>query len=366
PVLVAARILTSARGNLDPVTIVICLVLSLGLAWASWRFVERPFRTHEGGPRFGRRAIFALSGAGGAALLGLFALLMVKDGFPARLPAGLEQAYTQATMRVAREDSCGIAQISAPRCAELGKASSEPRVIVMIGDSHTQWATPGFDDWLRDHDRQGLAFHGPGCPPLLGVQRTHMMAPQCSQWIEATAGWIGAQTRIDTVIVLARWAMLAEGTRPPGEDGPLATLVPVDAAAPADGDNADLTRYGLDRMLAAIRPHADRIVLIGGIPEIGYHVPTFATRALMAGRPLPDTPDLEDYRQRNARAQAILTEMAQKHGAIYVDPGPVFCTPDCRIAQDGQFLYFDDDHLSSFGSRLMIPQLLDLALAPET
>ncbi|KQI67152.1 hypothetical protein AN189_16865 [Loktanella sp. 3ANDIMAR09] len=368
PVLVAARILTSARGNLDPVTIVICLVLSLGLAWASWRFVERPFRAHEGGTRFGRRAIFALSGAGGAVLLGLFALLMVKDGFPARLPAGLEQAYTQATTRLDRMDRCHVGRIAAPRCPALGAAlDGGPVDVLLIGDSHLQWGTLGFDDWLMARDLRGLAFHEAGCPPVLGVRRISGASDATChpQTLELT-DWIAEQGPVDMIVLHARWAMFAEGTRPPGEDGPLATLVPVDAAAPADGDNAELMRYGLDRMLAAIRPHADRIVLIGGIPEIGYHVPTFATRALMAGRPLPDTPDLADYRQRNARAQAILTEMAQKYGAIHVDPGPVFCTPDCRIAQDGQFLYFDDDHLSSFGSRLMIPQLLDLALAPET
>lgn len=74
PVLVFARILSD--GRLPPITLAALIALSLGLAYLSWRFVEKPFRQRA---RFSRRQIFA-----GAAAAGI-----VVSGFGAAFASGL-------------------------------------------------------------------------------------------------------------------------------------------------------------------------------------------------------------------------------------------------------------------------------------
>lgn len=79
---------------------------------------------------------------------------------------------------------------------------------------------------------------------------------------------------------------------------------------------------------------------------------------------MPLAPTIEDYRKRNAKAEAILHRLASRYDATYVSLGTTFCTPDCWIIDNatGHLLYSDDNHLSEDGSRLMVPRIFDAAL----
>lgn len=58
-------------------------VLAFFLAWMSWKFVERPFRSKSA---FGRRTIFSMSGIGGVALVSMGVFAVISSGLPQRYP----------------------------------------------------------------------------------------------------------------------------------------------------------------------------------------------------------------------------------------------------------------------------------------
>ncbi|MCB5200693.1 acyltransferase [Loktanella sp. TSTF-M6] len=361
PVLVAARILTSARGNLDPATIVICLMLSLALAWASWRFVERPFRTHKGGTRFGRRAIFALSGAGGAALLGLFALLIMTQGVPQRLPSGLAAEYIRVTTAPSRIKTCGIAEIGVPGCRLGSDADRAEGRLILWGDSHARVAADGLDDWMAEHRLIGVSFYKPGCLPLLGVQRTRASGPDpCQAHNRQVIDWITSQGPVDTIVLHARWILAGADTASDDRQSQFRKLYRVSDSMPQAATSEQLLREGLMQTMVRLRPLARRIVIIGQMPDIGFNVPKRTAEAAILRQSVPVGPDIATYDQTTQTTHAILRDVAQFHNGFFVSPRLLLCADHCAIRQNGAFLYQDDNHLSVLGSRLILPQLLDM------
>ncbi|MBO1748256.1 SGNH hydrolase domain-containing protein [Stenotrophomonas indicatrix] len=74
-----------------------------------------------------------------------------------------------------------------------------------------------------------------------------------------------------------------------------------------------------------------------------------------------------DLQRLRAPQMALLAELAARYPSLTVwDPLPLLCGPDtCSAVQDGEPLFFDNDHLSGHGNRVLLPSfrqlLIDLA-----
>jgi hypothetical protein len=108
--------------------------------------------------------------------------------------------------------------------------------------------------------------------------------------------------------------------------------------------------------LSALCPHVGRIVLIEQPPR----PPPSATREAIRGGargPFYETPDVT--RARSA-ANARIRGLAAQVGAEVIRTEPIFSAPNSGmliIGPDGQHLFQDAAHISSFGARLVRPAL---------
>jgi peptidoglycan/LPS O-acetylase OafA/YrhL len=359
PVIVWARMITGMP-HLPLDVAWLCIGLSVLLAWTSWRIVERPFRDRD---TMSRRAIFAFSGAGGVVLACFAAAVAVTNGLPQRLPADVATAYEEAIRRGHDVRACRVGVPGTPACTYGAPRTGAIPDVIVWGDSHARVMQPGLHAWANGQGLSVESYAMGACLPLAGVRRLdESWAPDCVAHVQGVLEGIAAYERVPLVILTGRWALSAEGTRADGETGnPVRLLSLPDAPAALRGaDNAALFDYGLDRTLANIVPHADRVVLMGGVPEIGFHVPNTLVQSTLLFQPMPDPPALQAYAERHARANPILARLADSHGAVFADLGPVFCTPACAIRDDtGALLYSDDNHLSEHGARRMVPAILD-------
>lgn len=77
----------------------LAVLVAFPLAWASWRWVETPFRSKA---KVSRRAVFAFSAAGAVLLVGAGLVIDRSAGFPSRVP-GMASASDGAGRRMSRE-----------------------------------------------------------------------------------------------------------------------------------------------------------------------------------------------------------------------------------------------------------------------
>jgi hypothetical protein len=106
------------------------------------------------------------------------------------------------------------------------------------------------------------------------------------------------------------------------------------------------------------------VVIVNQVPEVGHHVPEAYRAASLTFRNLNRlvAPTREEYANSNRRVLAVFDAL-QREGIAVIDVRDRLCGPKrCRVVDRGQPLYFDDNHLSEYGSRY-VSTLFDPVLA---
>lgn len=233
--------------------------------------------------------------------------------------------------------------------------------MLLWGDSHAAAMTPGFQLWLERRGTSGEAAVLQACAPLLGVVRVgSRMEDRCADFNRDTLAHAMASASIDTVYLAARWPLLVSGQRPAGEaGGPIALrAIPGDSVARG---NAALVEAGLDGIVAQLIGAGKHVVILTGVPEMG----TDPVQAMLASRYLgprqDQAPSLAEVRVREAPANAVLRQIATRHGAELIDFAGAICQPRCPVREGSTLLYRDENHLSWFGAEMLVPSLLEKA-----
>ena len=71
-----------------------------------------------------------------------------------------------------------------------------------------------------------------------------------------------------------------------------------------------------------------------------------------------------DLERLRAPQMALLVDLAARYPSLAVwDPLPLLCGPEvCLAVEDGQPLFFDNDHLSGHGNRVLLPHFRQLLI----
>lgn len=307
--------------------------------------------------------------AGGTALVALTALLVWREqGAPQRFDAGVALAARGAHDYNPRRDSCHVAYgSSSPSCLHGGPNLAA----VVIGDSHSGalisavlGAAPDRNAGVLEWSYSGCAFV-PGMHQVASELASHGPAYNCAGFIE----W--AQARLRTlpatvpVILINRYALAAFG---PNEDklpqpAPrvyFASIYPVTTPAFL----AEFSRHITDSACALARQRT--VYMVRPVPEMGIDVPTALARRVAHGLKPELSIPLAQYRQRNAWVWDAQDAARARCGVRIIDPLPYLCGDGvCHGALQGRALYYDDDHLSEFGDRVIAPAFRAVYPAPQ-
>lgn len=334
----------------SPLMMTALIVLTLGLAWLTWRFVERPFRDRS---RIGRRAIFVGAAAQFLILATIGGLLVVGDGLPQRLPPAAQAVWTDIKGDAKLPPECDkpLTAEGRPRC--VLNPSGAPRVVVW-GDSHGSVLARGLA-------KQGWAvenFTQFGCPPLVTVV-------QGARWQDCDNANRGAYAYLlgsgspDIVILSARWAQsLNPGYFDNGEGG-VDDNGQIRLFAAADGAlrpaTTARTTDDVRRTVKALIAAGKTVVFVGNVPEAGWNVAVRKLKTTMFQpqdvRPLSTSAVV--LAKRDASTRALVRDLIGDPRLIYIDTYGLFCDRTlpgrCDLEEQGLVLYRDDDHLSSHG-----------------
>jgi len=301
-------------------------------AYASWRWVERPFRGRHG--QWPQAAIFAAA-ACGMGLLGLIGMgVEASNGWPQRFPGlasvSLERqiaeeppdpAWAQLSNR-----NCFVETVSdwdEQRCILSGRSQNKA---LLWGDSFAaRYAYGLFASKAAAFD--ALQFTSPACPPILNYHAASN--PSCTPFNAAVPAII-KRHGVSVVIMAANWDSYLRRRKMRLDD--------------------------MQRTVTALRQLGVRVVLIGQSPVFGFPYPDEyfyqAYGAQQAER---------SYRARLAADPGLNDRISLAAKAdVFFDPMRSLCDRDrCLFKDGGHYLFEDYGHFTQVGSLRVVARLLD-------
>jgi peptidoglycan/LPS O-acetylase OafA/YrhL len=312
--------------------------VAFAMAWASWRFVERPFRDRA---RFSRGSVFLGALATGITLIIIGRIIVLNRGFPTRMPAieGVTDvgAYRNKCLDVRDLNPSRLAEMDA---CQLGDRKTKIDFL-LIGDSHAAALADGIDAAASRRGRRGLILAANACLPILGLEGQFPRSKDACRRMQESLIDVIDYFGINLVLMHARWEAF-------DEKGIL------DAQDFRSRSPRQMIADHLLETLLILETRNVRVVIITGTPRAPFRVPDILARKALYNLDVEERPHLSTFLRENSSAFHIFQEPEIRDRARIFNIYPYFCRPAndgfCEVADQARPYFTDDSHLSSFGS----------------
>jgi peptidoglycan/LPS O-acetylase OafA/YrhL len=298
------------------------IAASFALAWASWRFVERPFRSPA---RFNRRQIFIASGAGMAVLGAIAAVMIPLGGWAGRFAPEVARLAAAKNDFSPNRAACMALVVGGdrPECT-LG-ADAAPSALLW-GDSHgVELAWELGKEMGARGDALMQRTRG-SCPPVIGYAVAS--DPGCAQFNAEVLERIKAAPSIRTVYLAGFWA------------------------SSQYRDRAGMAGQ-IEATIAALQAAGRKVTLIAPVPGQPFNVPRRLARAAAYGDDVQAATSAS-YREESRWITSLFPRW-QARGVTILDPAKALVDGGTtRIVAGGVPLYFDSHHLSIAGAKAVL------------
>lgn len=314
-------------GEPEPWQTTLAVLLSLLLAYVSWRWVEAPVRRSpvRERPLLLAGLVAIVLGLGSAGGVILWAKWQQKqDKASTRVLAGAKDFSPE------RGRCHGLKDLVIPYASQCRfGATDSPRHDVVWGDSHGAELALALGERLGRTGGALTQITSSACPPSVGLDLPNR--PNCAAHNQATLEALIADAALDRVVLVARYQL----------------YVKHDAAA---------FEAGLNRAITALTAAGKRVVLVDPYPGYLYPVPeALSNLSRRGGDPATLEQSIDEYRHRNAPALAMLERLGALPGVTRVKTSDALCGDGtCAVIDGGKPLYFDDNHLSMTGARRLV------------
>jgi peptidoglycan/LPS O-acetylase OafA/YrhL len=327
PLLAYARVIVGSEPSLY-LSLSLILV-AFGLAYLSWKFVEKPFRNRA---FMSQGQVFGMALGGSVVFVGLGLAANMSHGFPKRLPAAsvAELTHFRELQDQRKKWYMHGCQLSAKSLAMLGHTSDgwgcqlklDDAKILVVGDSHAE------------DKAVALRINGIAVDQVIGSDCSlapSLMAYGCKKKSDALVG-SAVLANYQFLLLANRWSDMQE----------------VNAFA------AEASYW---------KQRSAHIVLFGGMPEFGRISDRMAN---LIGRGMSREDAAVTYRYDSQKVQQIddaLRRIARDQGFTFVDTAGLFCHlssfPERCIPLLGQdYLVVDYAHLSELGAKMLGKRIL--------
>lgn len=325
---------------------------SLLLAFVSWQYVEKPFRKSGTSPS-STRIVIAAGSLSSLAFATMGGFLVWSDGLPSRLHSSNKVIAEAVQFGSEIQDAC-FSTFSSQPC-ELGTADRAEIDFLVWGDSHAASLLSAIDETASELGLRGSAIVSPACAPLFDIERVdrpRIERARCRDQNNALEDYLADGTGTKTIILSARWALLASGERGVGERGTRPEIAFSSSLGAQISDNwAEIFSVALEQTLKTLTERDLHVVLVGNIPEIGWNVPDALNRESRWGIPVPPPPKRNAVLRRTEPSDSLLKQFAANNGNVdYIGTSELVCPEQCRTHRGNLPFYSDSHHFTHAGS----------------
>lgn len=370
PVLAFARLRSPAA--FSPLEEIGLAVVSLGLGFLTWKFIEVPARHLH---RLDAGRVLSLSAACLVFTAALGFAAYRSGGFPDRFPA--EVVALLEAPELEGGGACtyfAVNGVTPPEGCTFGVPDGKT-TLALHGDSHAEALRGALDREFKRLGIRGLRVNITQCEPIPYITVEGLPDDRyetCLRAFEETVAFLKREA--DGIIVAIRWnyrlypvpGKIDRLTFDNGEGGVELDKDRIYEARDEKGERSILApakEHAVRRMFDRLEATGLPLVILHSVPETGIDIKRYNfIRYLEDGR-LPDaiTTSYERYRSRNAFSGALLDAVTGP-GITHVHPDRSLCDTfvkdRCAVQFGGARYYADDDHLSTEGAALLTQEIL--------
>lgn len=326
---------------------------SLGLAYVSWKYVEKPFRNTA---RIPRERIWIYSATGFAFFLTIGIL-----GSQGKLPHQPTYGINTPAANWIDESPCSTQnatklEFSVPQLIKTCFGADQN--YFLLGDSHAGALSKSLRTEIENHGGHLISLTSWGCLP---IPNTSQLPIRKRCLANKNLFWKHIKSTNATVILSARWRLYLlgghfdnkEGGVEHGENGINVAL----------NGNADLKSYMYEFLDTAST--RQNLILVDQIPEAGWNIPQrmaklekFVNKA--AAKEMDTSYAL--YLSANSAVNTLMERLAQNPKIAHVNTSKLICDTQikgrCLNILDGRSLYLDDDHPSPIYASMIAKEIL--------
>ncbi len=341
PIFAFGRTNSSDVSNFDKLE---WILLSFGLSFLSFKFVETPFRTKKfSNEQF---SFYCLTIVGCISLSSVYIIYSNGADFTIR-------EYDEAVIPSTREDAS----------------------IALVGDSHARHLLPGLNFWTNGDVKPYIS---PGCIPFRNVDRHDFRYEpgKCAEYINQSLDEIVNSKFVKSVILTSMGPVYLDNTAfQQQHEIRIRRQFVLDLEDPTIRDRYLIYKNGFKRTVEELLENDKEVYFIIDIPELGRQFRRCLIRdAIQKYRPFgpykvrADVLNSDEcqyerylYDQRTSNYRNMLKKLENDYPSVrFIDPVSFFCDNQvCRGFSGNHFLYTDADHLTLVGSILVVRYFLD-------
>ena len=338
-------------GKPSEALIISAIVATFILSVLSFKYIETPFRNRK---TFTRKRIFQFS----AASIGVFLLI----GLSGHILKGYEGRFNESIY-------LETAQPSPKRkeCHTVGEKYLKPKnackylgnniTWASFGDSHTVEPAYALAEMLKNDNKGLLHLSFSGCPPALLFD---VKQPGCSKWVNEALAYLENSNSIKNVLLGFRYSAFLYGDQLdsypyiPNND-------PIESFSEThqNEDAREIYWQSFNEIVHRLLASGKKIYLLYPIPELPVHISKAVTPfSILGSQTLLNLRNTTSSRYYFARNNFILNKLdaLQYNSNLHaIRPFEILCNKEyCPAVVNETALYFDDDHLSVEGSKILL------------
>ena len=331
-----------SSGEPSEVLFISAIFLSFALSFLSYRYLETPFRKS---PKYRNRDMIKLAARWiGIAILA-FGFILATDGmqfrFSTQYDATIEhnpkrkQCHTKGKDYLPPSESCHY--------------FNDNITWASFGDSHTAELAYALGKKLEPYGQANRHLSFSGCPPALNF---NVMRGGCHNWTNETLMFLEQEQSIQNVVVGYRYTGFL--SKPDIND-----WLREPYRKETHEQVWEMYWQSLHEIVTRLLKAGKMVYILYPVPELPDHIVTILTPNYLFGQDYTydkdKTTTVEAYMKRHAFILDKLDSLPFGENLKAIKPLEAICSEEfCPTVTDGKALYFDDDHLSLTGARIVL------------
>ena len=366
-------------------------VISIVVAYFSWKYIEAPFREKTNGTYvLNRKTIFVSSGVGIALMSLMGAAGAWSSGFPDRINPEVRYFSEISKDLSPLKEECAYSTSRQLDTSNLNAdcfrlLEDDTPSVLITGDSHALTIGYQLQNVLEERGVSSLSTSYASCIGLKGFYRIFKgQNHKCNEFNETIVDY-AKSNGVSTIVISSYWLSYVYGFNEKTDFlkqsnryieksmiEQLGVETPFEALRSVE--RTDRILKAIQSEILALSAHFN-VVIVNQVPENTFNPPI---RAIQMYPSITDhsikqreTMSLSRSYQAHMARTAAFTEMLNqlpKDNIRIVSPSEVLCPDkqDCPLIMDNELLYYDHNHLaSSTGSKLIAPLIADAIMELE-